>query len=52
VNELLVTIGDIGVSQHTVITPSGSCPVREANWMFTDLSRTVQRIRSGRSSAR
>jgi hypothetical protein len=44
VNELLVTIGDIEVSQHTVITPSGSCPVREANWMFTDLSRTVQRI--------
>jgi len=41
---MLVTIGDIGVSQEWVVTPSGSCPVRDANWMFTDLSRTVQRI--------
>ncbi|MBO0848977.1 MAG: hypothetical protein J2P20_05935 [Pseudonocardia sp.] len=41
---VLVTIGDIGVSQNWVYTPSGIRPVREVNWMFTDLSRTSQVI--------
>ena len=40
----LVTIGDIGVTQEWVITPSGTCHVRDVNWMFTDMSRTIQRI--------
>lgn len=41
---LMVNIGDIGVSKDWVVTPSGTCPAREVHWMFSDMSRTVQRI--------
>ncbi|WP_037074751.1 hypothetical protein [Pseudonocardia spinosispora] len=41
---MLVTIGDIGVSQSWVVTPSGTRPVGEVHWMFTDMSRTTERI--------
>jgi hypothetical protein len=41
---MLVTIGDIGVNATWVVTPSGTCPAREVQWMFADMSRTVQRI--------
>lgn len=40
----LVTIGDIGVTPSAVITPSGTRPVGEVQWMFTDMSRTTQAI--------
>jgi hypothetical protein len=41
---MLVTIGDIGANTAWVVTPSGTCPTREAHWMFTDMSRTIQKI--------
>lgn len=41
---LLVSIGDIGVSASWVITPSGTRPVGQVHWMFTDMSRTAERI--------
>jgi hypothetical protein len=45
-NSTLVTIGDIGVTQEWVVTPNGTCHVRDAHWMFVDMSRTHQRIPS------
>ncbi len=41
---LLVSIGDIGVTQSWVITPSGTRPVGQVQWMFTDMTRTTQAI--------
>jgi len=41
---LLVSIGDIGVTQSWVITPSGNRPVGKVQWIFTDMSRTAQTI--------
>lgn len=41
---LLVSIGDIGVSASWVITPSGTKPVGQVHWMFTDMSRTTEKI--------
>jgi len=41
---LLVSIGDIGVTQSWVITPSGTRPVGQVQWMFTDMSRTTTAI--------
>jgi hypothetical protein len=41
---MLVTIGDIGVTPSTVVTPSGTRPVGRVQWMFTDMSRTTQVI--------
>jgi hypothetical protein len=35
---LLATIGDIGVSQHWVITPAGSYPIRGSVWTVSDMS--------------
>jgi hypothetical protein len=40
----LVQIGDITCTQEHVITPQGSAPIRDANWTFTDMSRTSQEI--------
>ncbi len=40
----LVSIGDIGVTASTVVTPSGSAPVGEVSFTFTDMSRTTQSI--------
>ena len=41
---VLVTIGDISVTSTTVYTPSGSRPLAEVSWTFTDLSTTSQAI--------
>ncbi len=41
---MLVSIGDIGVTQTLVVTPSGHLPIGEVHWMFTDMSRTMSRI--------
>lgn len=41
---ILVTIGDISVTSTTVYTPSGSRPLAEVSWTFTDLSTTSQAI--------
>jgi hypothetical protein len=40
----LVAIGDIYCTQQQVITPSGTKPIGEVNWAFTDMSRTSQAI--------
>lgn len=36
----LDTIGDIAVTQNTVITPAGRFPIRGSVWTMTDMSRT------------
>jgi len=41
---VLVTIGDIACTADSVITPSGTRPVREVTWTFTDMSRTTEGI--------
>ena len=41
---LLVSIGDIAVTQSQVITPSGTRPIGEVQWTFTDMTRTTQGI--------
>lgn len=35
----LVQIGDIGVDQHWVVTPSGSVPTAQVTWTLQDLTR-------------
>jgi hypothetical protein len=40
----LVTIGDIACTADFVITPSGTLPIRDATWTFTDMSRTSEGI--------
>jgi hypothetical protein len=41
---MLVTIGDIGVSQSAVSTPSGSAPVGQTSFQFADMSVTREGI--------
>lgn len=41
---VLVTIGDISVTQSRVFTPSGWKPVSEVSWTLTDMSQTTQSI--------
>jgi hypothetical protein len=41
---VLVVIGDISVTSTTVYTPSGSRPLAEVSWTFTDMSVTSQNI--------
>jgi hypothetical protein len=36
----IATIGDIAISQSTVITPAGRFPIRGTVWTVTDMSRT------------
>jgi hypothetical protein len=40
----LVNIGDIHVSPHWVVTPSGTAPLAGAQWFFLDQSRTERKI--------
>src|SRR5262249_3224061 len=40
----LATIGDISISQHWVVTPSGSHPIRGSVWTVTDMSRYEETI--------
>ncbi len=41
---VLVAIGDIGVTQTHVITPSGTAPVAQCQFHVTDMSRTSETI--------
>jgi hypothetical protein len=41
---VLVTIGDISVTQSTVYTPSGNRPLNEVSWSVADMSVTSQTI--------
>jgi hypothetical protein len=40
----LLNIGDIHVSPHWVVTPSGTAPLAGAQWFFLDQSRTERKI--------
>ncbi|MFE4170974.1 hypothetical protein ACFRR7_02810 [Streptomyces sp. NPDC056909] len=40
----LVSIGDITVLNDSIITPSGTLPLRGAVWNATDMSRTEEKI--------
>jgi hypothetical protein len=40
----LVAIGDISCTQDQVITPTGTRPIGEVNWTFTNMSHTWQTI--------
>jgi hypothetical protein len=40
----LLSIGDIHVSHHWVVTPSGTAPLAGAQWFFADQSRTERKI--------
>jgi hypothetical protein len=42
--QVMVTIGDISVTSTTVYTPSGTRPLSEVTWTFTDMSITSQAI--------
>lgn len=39
-----MTIGDIAVSQHWVMTPSGTFPIRGSVWTVMDTSQYQERI--------
>ncbi|MGZ4755243.1 MAG: hypothetical protein ACXWA9_10060 [Acidimicrobiia bacterium] len=41
---IALTIGDIGVSRHWVVTPNGTAPVSGSNWIVRDLSVTETKI--------
>ncbi|BAJ28204.1 hypothetical protein KSE_23870 [Kitasatospora setae KM-6054] len=40
----LVTIGDIACTRAEVVTPSGTAPIGQVTWTFTDMSRTTRTI--------
>lgn len=39
-----MTIGDIGVTPTSVVTPNGTAPLRESQWFVVDQSVTSERI--------
>lgn len=41
---IILTIGDIGVSRHWVVTPNGTAPLAGSQWLARDLSRTESKI--------
>jgi hypothetical protein len=40
----LVAIGDISCTRDEVITPSGTRPIREVSWTFTNMAHSWQSI--------
>ena len=41
--QLTDTIGDIGISPHWVVTPSGHAPIGGSRWNVVDRSRRVEK---------
>ncbi|GAA1776848.1 MULTISPECIES: hypothetical protein [Streptomonospora] len=41
---VLTTIGDIAITQTSVITPGGRIPIKGSTWTVTDLTHTTQGI--------
>lgn len=41
---IILTIGDIGVTQHWVVTPNGSAPLAGSQWIGRDMTRTETKI--------
>jgi len=44
INPVLITLGDIAITADTVITPNGSFPLANAQWVFSDVSRVDTKI--------
>jgi ABC-type transport system involved in cytochrome c biogenesis permease subunit len=42
--QIVLTIGDIGVSKHWIVTPNGSAPIGGSTWIARDMSRTESKI--------
>jgi hypothetical protein len=42
--QVLITIGDIHVTPHWVVTPSGTASLSGAQWFLVDQSRTERKI--------
>ncbi len=42
--QILMTLGDVSVSQHWIYVPSGRHPIRGSIWTVTDMSRTEERM--------
>jgi hypothetical protein len=40
----LTAIADIGISQHWIVTPTGSFPIRGSVWTVTDMSHYQERM--------
>jgi len=40
----LLTIGDIGVTSDTIVTPNGTAPLAGSQWIATDMTRTESKI--------
>jgi hypothetical protein len=43
-DQILLWIGDIGVSRHWVVTPNGTGPLAESQWIVRDGSRTEEKM--------
>ena len=48
----LLSLGDITVMGDSIVTPSGTMPLRGAVWNATDMSRTEEKIPTVRDRAR
>lgn len=42
--QVVLSIGDIGVSPSWIVTPNGTAPLRGSQWVVQDLSITTSRI--------
>jgi hypothetical protein len=40
----MVTIGDIGVSRHRIVTPNGAADLADSQWIVRDMTRTETKI--------
>ena len=41
---VLLQIGDIGITGDQIITPNGNAPLAGSSWIFTDQSRTEEKM--------
>ncbi len=41
---ILLTIGDIGITTDSIVTPNGSAPLAGSQWIFTDHTNVEQKI--------
>jgi hypothetical protein len=42
--QLLGTIGDIGITQHWIYTPAGAYPLRGTTWTVADMTHVNERM--------
>lgn len=41
---IVLTVGDIGITRHWVVTPNGSAPLAGSQWIARDMTRTETKI--------